>query len=132
MEFPMSLLSNLATLVDGEFKAVLPALNSVVSDMGSNYAAWQANPVVKATEAAVTLVNPVAAVDMQAVIGAASLVQALWEVFGATQAPAAAAPAPVVTPTPAAPVTLQAAVAATGATIPPQVNAAGDPQPSHM
>lgn len=88
----MSLLSTLAANINDEFKAVLPALNQVAQDMVQDYAAWQANPVVKATEAAVTLISPVAAIDVQAAIGAASLVQALWEVYGVQPAPA-----PVVT-----------------------------------
>lgn len=90
----MSLLSTLAVNINDEFKAVLPALNQVAQDMVQNYAAWQANPVVKATEAAVTLISPVASLDMQAAIGAASLVQALWQVYGA--APVVATPTPAV------------------------------------
>lgn len=86
----MSLLSTLAANINDEFKAVLPALNQVAEDMVKDYAAWQANPVVKATEAAVTLISPVASLDMQAAIGAASLVQALWQVYGQTP------PAPIV------------------------------------
>lgn len=122
----MSLLSQLATLVDSEFEAVLPALNAVVIDMTQNYSAWQANPVIKSTEAVTTIVNPVAGLDMQAVLGAVSLVQALWQVFGSTAATAAKASASVTLVQPAAaPTTLQATIAAQGQTIP-------DQQPSHM
>lgn len=124
----MSLLSNLAENVNSEFKDVLPALNAVIADMASDYLTWQSNPVVKATEAVTTLVNPVAAIDMQAVIGAASLVQALWQVFG----PAAPVVAATPTPIPAVsvvlnegPTTLQSQIAAAGNQIP-------DAQPSHM
>jgi hypothetical protein len=117
----MSLLSQLAPLIDTEFKDVLPAVNAVIEDMATDYLAWQSNPVVKATEAVTTLVNPVAAIDMQAVIGAASLVQALWQVFGA-QAPAPVAttvpnPTPVVA-TAVVPEVLQTATQSTGATAP--------------
>lgn len=79
----MSLLSTLATQINSEFQAILPAINQVIEDMTKNYSDWQSKPVVKATEAAVVLVSPVAALDVQAAIGAASLVQALWEVYGA-------------------------------------------------
>src|ERR1700744_1951574 len=92
----MSLLTNLSSLVSTEFKDVLPALNAVVQDMTTNYSAWQSNPVVKSTEAVTQLVNPVAAIDLQAVIGAASLVQALWQVFGTQPT----TPVAVVTPSP--------------------------------
>lgn len=145
----MSLLSNLTTAINAastEFKDVLPAINTVVSDMVSDYAAWQANPVVKASEAVVTIMNPVAVLDIQAAIGAASLVQALWQVFGAgtvsnTAVTTTPATTPIPSPTPAAvvvptaeaqeepvnlaPQTLQEAVAANGGQIP-------DQQPSHM
>ena len=74
--------SSLATHINDEFKAVLPVINTIVSDMVSNDVAWNANPVVKSTEAVAALVNPIAAVDAQVVIGAVSLVQALWQTFG--------------------------------------------------
>lgn len=74
--------SSLATHINDDFKAVLPVINTIVSDMVSNDAAWNASPVVKSTEAVAALVSPIAAVDAQAVIGAVSLVQALWQTFG--------------------------------------------------
>jgi len=108
----MSILSNLASAIDHEFAQVLPVVNALVSDMTLNYAAWQANPVVKSTEAVTALVSPVAAIDAQAVIGAASLVQALWQVFGQSPAP---------TPAPAIP-NVQFAAAVTPASLPQPVN----------
>jgi len=80
----MSILSDLGKLVGDEFKAVLPVVNTIVSDMIANDATWNASPIVKSTEAVAALVSPVAAIDAQAVIGAASLVQALWQTFGGT------------------------------------------------
>ena len=78
--------SSLATHINDEFKAVLPVINSIVADMVNNDAAWNASPVVKSTEAVAALVNPVASLDAQAVIGAVSLVQALWQTFGGSNA----------------------------------------------
>lgn len=74
--------SSLATHINDDFKAVLPVINTIVSDMVSNDATWNASPVVKSTEAVAALISPIAAVDTQAVIGAVSLVQALWQTFG--------------------------------------------------
>lgn len=119
----MSLLQTLANNVNAEFKAALPAINQVITDMIQNAEAWQANPVVKATEAAVAIVSPVAALDIAAVVGAASLVQALWQVYGSVPAqPAQSVP-------PAAPTTTPVAAVASSETAIPLVV---DSQPSHM
>lgn len=103
----MSLLSTLAAQINSEFQAVLPAINTVIEDMTKNYSDWQSKPVVKATEAAVILVSPVAALDVQAAIGAASLVQALWEVYGAQKTAPAVTSIQTVDAAPVLPAILQ-------------------------
>jgi hypothetical protein len=145
------MLQSLASIVAGaqaEFKATLPAVNAVIEDMVTNDADWQANPVVKASEAVVSIMNPAAVLDIQAAIGAASLVQALWQVFGPSSTTSTTAQQTQVSPSPSAgpnlaaspasgtasveTTTLQSSIAAAGQSIPAQIQASGDPQPSHM